>query len=92
MEYCRECPVYPNVTAKPTRSIEQIKELLVKQLTHTVRWEEIIQNMYTDGIRKFFEIGPGKVLQGLNKRILQDRGDLTCESIGTSEEIENIKL
>jgi [acyl-carrier-protein] S-malonyltransferase len=89
-------PVYTNVTAKPTITVEQIKALLKKQLTHPVRWEEIIHNVYIDGIRRFFEIGPGKVLQGLNKRILQhdivSGGDATCESIGTSEEIENIKM
>jgi [acyl-carrier-protein] S-malonyltransferase len=84
-------PIYANVTAKPTHSAEQIKDLLIKQLIHTVRWEEIIQNMYTDGIRRFLEIGPGKVLQGLNKRILQNNEDVTYESIGTSEEIKNLK-
>lgn len=62
-------PVYANVTAKPVTKADEIKDLLVQQLTKPVRWEEIIQNMFNDGIEEFYEIGPGKVLQGLVKRI-----------------------
>jgi [acyl-carrier-protein] S-malonyltransferase len=62
-------PVYSNVTAKPTTDPGEIKELLLKQLTAPVRWEETIQNMAADGITEFIELGPGKVLQGLAKRI-----------------------
>lgn len=63
------CPVYSNVTAKPTTDSEEIKGLLLKQLTAPVKWEETINNMFNDGITDFIEIGPGKVLQGLGKRI-----------------------
>jgi [acyl-carrier-protein] S-malonyltransferase len=91
-----DIPVYTNVTAKPTSSVEQIKDILKKQLTYPVRWQEIIQNMYADGCSQFFEIGPGKVLQGLNKRILQDytplEGEGVCVSIGTVEDLENFKM
>jgi [acyl-carrier-protein] S-malonyltransferase len=62
-------PVYANVTAKPTYKADEIKDLLVQQLTKPVRWEETIKNMVADGIEEFYEIGPGKVLQGLVKRI-----------------------
>nr|HPN39784.1 ACP S-malonyltransferase [Melioribacteraceae bacterium] len=62
-------PVYANVTAKPVYSSDSIKDLLIQQLTKPVRWEETIKNMVTDGIEEFYEIGPGKVLQGLVKRI-----------------------
>ncbi len=62
-------PVYMNVTGKPSSNPEEIKELLLKQLTSPVRWEESIRNMSSDGITGFVEVGPGKVLQGLVKRI-----------------------
>jgi [acyl-carrier-protein] S-malonyltransferase len=62
-------PVYANVTAKPVRKAEEIRELLYQQLTSPVRWEEIIVNMAADGAQSFLEVGPGKVLQGLVKRI-----------------------
>ena len=62
-------PVYANVSAKPITSKDEIKEMLHKQVTSPVRWQEIIENMIADGVDEFFEIGPGKVLQGLVKRI-----------------------
>jgi [acyl-carrier-protein] S-malonyltransferase len=62
-------PVYSNVTAKPTNDSIVIKNQLLKQLTAPVRWEESIFNMINDGITKFIEIGPGKVLQGLVSKI-----------------------
>ncbi|MEK7749290.1 MAG: ACP S-malonyltransferase [Bacteroidota bacterium] len=63
-------PVYANVTAKPVRKAADIRELLFQQLTSPVRWEESVQNMAADGATQFVEIGPGKVLQGLVKRIV----------------------
>ncbi len=63
-------PVYANVTAKPVRKAADIRELLLQQLTSPVRWEESVQNMAADGATQFVEIGPGKVLQGLVKRIV----------------------
>ncbi len=63
-------PVYFNVTAKPTFDIKEIKELLYHQITNPVLWSQIIVNMFSDGATKFYEIGPGKVLQGLIKRIV----------------------
>ena len=62
-------PVYANVSAKAVESSEEIKKLLFEQVTAPVRWEETINNMINDGIDEFYEIGPGKVLQGLLKRI-----------------------
>lgn len=67
--YGARFPVYANVTAKPVTDKNEIKKLLFDQLTSPVRWEETIQNMINDGIEEFYEIGPGKVLQGLVKRI-----------------------
>lgn len=67
--YDAKIPVYANVTAKPAQNKEEVKDLLNQQLTKPVRWEETIVNMINDGADEFFEIGPGKVLQGLVKRI-----------------------
>ena len=63
-------PVYANVTARPVRAAEEIRDLLNRQLTSPVRWDETARNMAADGATDFIEIGPGKVLQGLIKRIV----------------------
>jgi [acyl-carrier-protein] S-malonyltransferase len=63
------CPVYQNVTAKPVNDIKEIKKNLVAQLTAPVRWTQIMQNMLADGATEYIEVGPGKVLQGLLKKI-----------------------
>ena len=63
-------PVYANVTARPVRSADKIRNALILQLTNPVRWQESVTNMSADGITKFVEIGPGKVLQGLIKRTI----------------------
>ncbi len=65
-------PVFCNVTAKPVEDPEDIRSLLVEQLTSPVRWEESVKNMYDFGIREFIEYGPGKVLQGLITRTVSD--------------------
>lgn len=70
--YNAKFPVYANVTAKPVNDNAEIKNLLYHQVTSPVRWEETIKNMISDGIEEFYEIGPGKVLQGLVKRINPD--------------------
>lgn len=64
-----EIPVYANVTAKPVQKASEIRELLYQQLTSAVRWHETVVNMIAAGAREFVEVGPGKVLQGLVKRI-----------------------
>lgn len=63
------CPIYQNVDAKAYTDPEQIKANLLKQLTAPVRWTQTIQNMVQDGASQFIECGPGKVLQGLVKKI-----------------------
>ncbi len=62
-------PVYANVTAKAVSEKAEIKNLLLKQLLAPVKWDETIRNMVADGFTEFVEVGPGKVLQGLCKRI-----------------------
>ena len=63
------CPIYQNVTAKAVNSAVDIKENLIAQLTAPVRWAQSIQQMISDGATEFTEIGPGKVLQGLMRKI-----------------------
>ena len=63
------CPVYQNVTAKPSTDPGEIKDNLLRQLTSPVRWTATINNMIADGATRFVEIGPGNVLQNLVKRI-----------------------
>ena len=64
-----DCPVYQNVTALPSTDIAVIKSNLIKQLTAPVRWTQSVQNMVADGATEFVESGPGKVLQGLVRKI-----------------------
>lgn len=63
------CPVYQNVNASPVSDPETIKKNLVAQLTAPVRWTQTVMNMTTDGATDFVEVGPGKVLTGLIKKI-----------------------
>lgn len=84
-----EVSVYANVTAKPVKNSSDIKKLLFEQVTAPVRWEETIINMIDDGADNFIEIGPGKVLQGLVKRI---NPDVKVSGIDKFTELENFSL
>jgi len=66
------CPVYQNVNAKHAMKIDEIKINLIAQLTSPVRWTQTIQNMAKEGAKEFIECGPGKVLQGLVRKISPD--------------------
>lgn len=63
------CPVFQNFTAQAATEVETIKKNLIDQLTGPVRWTESVLNMVADGASEFIECGPGKVLQGLVKKI-----------------------
>lgn len=63
------CPVYQNVSTTAVTDVEEIKSNLVAQLTAPVKWTQSVQNMVADGATDFVECGPGKVLQGLVKKI-----------------------
>ncbi len=63
------CPVYQNVTASAVSSPEEIKKNLIAQLTAPVRWTQTMQQMLADGASEIIEVGPGKVLQGLFKKV-----------------------
>lgn len=64
------CPIYQNVNAAPSRDVAAIRANLIAQLTAPVRWTQSVQAMSADGANRFIECGPGKVLQGLVKKIV----------------------
>lgn len=66
------CPVYQNVHANAVSDPNEIKENLIAQLTGPVKWTQIVQNMLADGCTQVIEVGPGKVLQGLFKKVNRD--------------------
>jgi [acyl-carrier-protein] S-malonyltransferase len=63
------CPIYQNVVAKGVINPEEIQQNLINQLTGAVRWTQSVQQMLADGAQHFTEVGPGKVLQGLVKKV-----------------------
>ena len=78
-----------NITADEIFNADELKDLLVKQIENRVRWRESVINMVNKGIIQFIEIGPGKVLSGLVKRINKQ---VEVYSINCEEEIKNIKI
>ena len=84
-----QMPIYSNVSASATNAAIKIRDLLFKQLSHPVRWVEIIQNMTAAGINVFYEVGPGKVLTGLIKRI---DNNVTGSAIGDIDTIEKLSI
>jgi len=62
-------PVWSNVDAKPHTEPAEIRELLIRQVLTPVRWEETIRGLLADGVERFYEVGPGRVLAGLLKRV-----------------------
>ncbi|NND51442.1 MAG: ACP S-malonyltransferase [Flavobacteriaceae bacterium] len=77
------CPIYQNVTASAVRDEHEIKSNLISQLTAPVRWTQSIQQMIADGASVFTEVGPGKVLQGLVRKI-----DREVETVSATFEAE----
>ena len=63
------CPIYQNVSAEPTSDPQLIRQQLVAQLTAPVRWTQTMEAMIADGAKEVTEVGPGKVLQGLFKKV-----------------------
>jgi len=64
-----KCPIYQNVSAEAVTDIEEIKKNLIAQLTAPVKWTQIMHKMIEDGCDEVVEVGPGKVLQGLFKKV-----------------------
>ena len=78
-----------NITANEIFNADELKDLLVKQIENRVRWRESVINMINKDVDQFIEIGPGKVLCGLIKRINKD---IKASSINSLEEIKDIKI
>ncbi len=82
-------PLISNITADEIFNANELKDLLVMQIENRVRWRESILNMINKGITQFIEIGPGKILSGLVKRINKD---VQVVSINNLDEIKNINI
>ncbi len=78
-----------NVTANEIESSDELKTLLIKQIENRVRWRESVINIIENGVNHFVEIGPGKVLSGLVKRISRD---IKIDTINTQSDIESLKI
>ena len=78
-----------NVTADEIINVDELKKLLIKQIENRVRWREIVINMINGGVKKFIEIGPGKVLSGLVKRINKE---VEINTINIESDIESLKI
>ena len=87
--YTSNPSIISNVTGEEVNDVDKIKELLIKQIESPVRWRESVLYMKSKGVKKIIEIGPGKVLSGLIKRI--DRS-LFSVSLNTDDEIKNFNL
>jgi [acyl-carrier-protein] S-malonyltransferase len=75
------CPVYQNVTANAVSNPDEIKKNLVLQLTAPVRWTQTMQQMLADGATEVIEVGPGKVLQGLFKKVDREIPTVSAELV-----------
>ena len=80
-------PVYGNATAQPTTRADQLRMNLKKQLVSPVKWHETLDNMKTAGATEMVEVGPGRILQGLSRRIDKE---LKLKGVETLEQIEGI--
>ena len=78
-----------NVTANEIKNLEELKTLLIKQIENRVRWRESVISMITNDVNHFIEIGPGKVLSGLVKRISRD---VKIDTINSQSDIENLRI
>ena len=78
------CPIYQNVSGLPYSSEIEIKENLISQLTSPVKWTQSIKQMIEDGAKEFIEVGPGRVLQGLVRKI---NGDINSSSLNLENDV-----
>jgi [acyl-carrier-protein] S-malonyltransferase len=81
-------PVFANVEAEPFENKDKIKNALYRQLMSTVKWEASVNNMIHAGVTKFYEIGSGKVLTGLVKKI---NPDVKCFNISSAADLDNLE-
>ena len=81
--------IISNVTASETQEIKEIKDLLIKQIEMPVRWRESVIYMIKNGVTNFIEIGPGKVLSGLVKKIDKT---INVNTVNKFEDLKDIKF
>ena len=84
-----DIPIIANTTAQPMTTVEQVKLELLGQLCNSVQWQRSVEYMVNDGVSTFIEIGPGKVLSGLIRRINKNVKTL---NIGDAQAIKNIAI
>jgi [acyl-carrier-protein] S-malonyltransferase len=84
-----ETKLISNVTAEEIINIDELKELLIKQIENRVRWRESVINMINNNVNHFIEIGPGKVLSGLVKRINKE---VKISTINNQNDIESLEI
>ena len=72
-------PVYSNVDAAPHQSADEMRDLLSRQVIGTVRWEDSMRYLLQKGFAQFYEVGPGRVLRGLLRRVERK---IACQSVG----------
>jgi [acyl-carrier-protein] S-malonyltransferase len=82
-------PLISNITADEIFNADELKDLLIKQIENRVRWRESVINMINKDVKQFIEIGPGKILAGLVKRVSKE---VEVNSINKEEDIKNIKI
>ncbi|MDX6767031.1 MAG: ACP S-malonyltransferase [Candidatus Methylacidiphilales bacterium] len=80
-------PTFSNVTAQPALDEAAIRDTLLRQVTGSVRWQQCVEGLIASGVERFLELGPGKVLAGMCKRINKD---IPCLSAGNAEELKGI--
>lgn len=86
-----QIPYVANVNASYITEQEEIKPLLVKQVSNSVRWQQSVETMVADGVDTFIEIGPGRTLAGFNKKIGKAIGkELTTYNVATMEDIDKV--
>lgn len=84
-----QIPLFTNVDARPITRAEEARDALVRQVASPVRWEETIEQMVAAGVNRFVEVGPGKVLAGLVRKIAKDA---QVSSVGTPADVERYRM
>lgn len=83
-----QIPVIANVNAEPLLTRGEVKQALIKQISHSVRWEETINKLFELGVRTFVEVGPGKVLSGLVKNTLKNKDGVLITNVQDLQSLE----
>jgi [acyl-carrier-protein] S-malonyltransferase len=83
-------PVVANVDAEPKRTASDAIEALIRQVSSPVRWENVVQRLASEGVTRYVEVGPGKVLSGLVKKIVPGATILNVEGPGDLAAIEGL--